>query len=158
MKPPIFLLAAGAIGLASCAGYRLGPMSGPGPASYVTASVASTAKAPYGQYLVDGGGRSLYVLVGTKGMDGMNRCDRACLRVWPAAMAGRPTVPGAGLDPNKLTTVQGPWGTQLAYGGWPLYYFNRDRVPGDTTGHNARDTWGTWYLVSPSGEPVTAGY
>ncbi|HET7708543.1 MAG TPA: hypothetical protein VFK50_03295 [Sphingomicrobium sp.] len=120
--------------------------------------MSSSAKAPFGSYLVDGGGRSLYVLAGTRGMTGMNRCDRACLRVWPAAMAARPTAPGAGIDPSKLTTVQGPWGSQLAYAGWPLYYYNRDRVPGDTTGQYARDTWGTWYLLSPSGEPIASGY
>ena len=158
MKAPKILLAAAALGLAGCAGYRLGPAAGPAPAAYVTPSVASTTKAPFGPYLVDASGRSLYILVGTRGMTGINRCDRACLRVWPAAMAARPTLAGAGVDPAKLTTVQGPWGSQLAYAGWPLYYYNRDRLPGDTTGQYVRDTWGTWYLLSPSGEPIASGY
>jgi predicted lipoprotein with Yx(FWY)xxD motif len=157
MNTPKILLTAAAMGLAGCAGYGIGP-GRPGPGTYVTASVMSSAKAPYGQYLVDGNGRSLYVLADTRGIGGMNRCDRDCLRVWPAAMAARPTVPGAGIDPAKLSTVQGPWGSQLAYDGWPLYYFNRDRGPGETTGQNVRDTWGTWHLLSPSGAPVSAGY
>ena len=154
MKIPPLLLAAAAFGLSGCAGYGLGGS----PPPFRAASVMSSAKAPYGQYLVDNRGQSLYVLVGTRGMTGMNACTGACLRVWPPALAARPTVPGAGIDPARLTTVQAPSGSQLAYAGWPLYYFNRDRVPGDTTGQYARDTWGTWYLLSPSGEPITSGY
>lgn len=154
MKIPALMATLAAFGLSGCAGYSLGG----GPPVYRAASVMSSTKAPYGQYLVDNRGQSLYVLIGTRGMTGINRCTDPCLRVWPAAMAGRPTVPGAGIDPAKLTTVPGPRGSQLAYAGWPLYYFNRDRDPGDTTGQYVRDTWGTWYLLSPSGEPIASGY
>ena len=154
MKTPILMLAAAVLGLTGCASY--GPVLGAPP--YAAASVMSTTKAPYGPYLVDNRGQSLYVLIGTRGMTGMNRCSGTCLRAWPPAVAGRPTVPGAGIDPTKLTTVAGPAGAQLAYAGWPLYYYHRDRAPGDTTGQYVRDTWGTWYLLSPSGEPITSGY
>lgn len=36
----------------------------------------------------------------------------------------------------------------------PLYYYHRDRGPGDTTGQHVTDAWGARHLLSPSGEPI----
>ena len=138
------MMAAAALGLSSCASISPMPPSGP-----TTVTVAN--KAPYGPYLVGYEGRSLYMLEGTRNMSGRNRCSGPCLLAWPLVRAA---VPGPGVDPAKLATVPGYGGPHAAYAGWPLYYYHRDGAPGDTTGQHVTDLWGTWHLVSPSGEPI----
>ena len=65
----------------------------------------------------------------------------------------RATV-GPGIDPGMLSTMFAHGQTHVTYGGWTLFYYHRDRVPGDTTGQAVFDRWGYWYLLSPSGEPI----
>lgn len=150
MKPVRFCLAAAAVTLGACATY------GPAPAPYGPVTVTAATKAPYGAYLVDGRGRSLYVLEGTRGTPA-ERCSGECLRVWPPVHVTAPPMVGAGIDPAKLSTMMAHGHTHVTYGGWTLFYYHRDRAPGDTTGQYVRDAWGTWYLVSPTGEPIRPG-
>ena len=58
------------------------------------------------------------------------------------------------LDPRRLGTAPRGGGTQLTYAGWPLFYYVRDRGPGDTTGQHITDAWGTWHPLAPSGQPI----
>jgi predicted lipoprotein with Yx(FWY)xxD motif len=37
-------------------------------------------------------------------------------------------------------------GRQMTYNGWPLYYYIKDKAPGDTTGQGVG---GTWFVVPP---------
>ena len=41
--------------------------------------------------------------------------------------------------------------TQVAYNGWPLYYFAQDSRPGDANGQNVDNTW---FVVSTHGGPI----
>lgn len=149
MKIPSLLIAAAALGLTGCAAYAPAPVMLAAPVTVTTAS-----KAPFGTYLVDGAGRSLYILEGERGMVGTSRCTRDCLAVWPPLhRAGRP-IAGAGIDPARLSSVPMHGHAHATYAGWPLYYYVRDRGPGDTTGQHVTDRWGTWHLLSPSGAPI----
>lgn len=121
------------------------------PAAALTVTTAT--KPPYGTYLVDGAGRSLYILEGTQNGAGMDRCSGACLSVWPPLHAAAP-VAAAGVDASRLTVMTMHGGPHVTYNGWPLYYYSHDRVRGDTTGENVTDTWGTWHLLSPTGVPI----
>ena len=69
-------------------------------------------------------------------------------------------IAGTGINPALLASVPMHGGPHVTYAGWPLYYYHRYQVPGDTTGQHVTDTWGTWHLLSPSGEPIrpTGGY
>jgi predicted lipoprotein with Yx(FWY)xxD motif len=145
MKIPMLMLIAGALGAAGCA--TVATPSGP-------ITLTSASKAPYGSYVVDAGGRALYILEGTRGASGMNRCSGACLQEWPPLGAAVPQVAGGRLDPARVSVVPGYGGPQAAYAGWPLYHFDEDRAPSDTRGQDVHDTWGTWHLLSPSGEPI----
>ena len=149
MKMQSLLIAAAALGVAGCATYA--PVVPVGPVTVTTAT-----KAPFGTYLVDGAGRALYILEGERGMT-MSRCTRACLGVWPPLHTSGPPAAAAGVDAGRLATTPMHGHVHVTYAGWPLYYYHRDRVPGATTGQYVRDTWGTWYLLSPSGEPIRAG-
>ena len=44
--------------------------------------------------------------------------------------------------------------TQMSYNGHPLYHYVGDTARGDTTGHDLRDDWGHWSLLTPQGQPV----
>jgi predicted lipoprotein with Yx(FWY)xxD motif len=155
MKLAAGMLVAMASGLVGCAPMApMAPVAPAGPIGPATVSVAE--KAPFGPYLVGPDGRSLYILEGTRGASGINRCDGECLRIWPPLHpAGRMIAPG--IDARRLSNVRGYGGPHVAYAGWPLYYYHHDRAPGDTTGQHVRDAWGTWHLLSPSGAPIRPG-
>ena len=148
MRTPAILLAAAALGLAGCE--TVEPLLGPPVGTMVT----SSSKAPYGAYLVDGGGRALYILEGTRMTNATDRCSGECLMAWPPLLVTGPPVASAGIDPARLATVPTLDRPQAAYAGWPLYYYHRDQVAGDTTGQHVTDQWGTWHLLAPSGEPI----
>ena len=156
MKIAKILMTAAIPGLAACATYSSAPPPYRG-AGYGSAIVASANKAPFGAYLVDGRGRALYILEGQRNHAGMDRCMGECLRVWPPLhTAGAPRANPA-VDPAKLATMQMHGAPHVTYAGWPLYYYHRDRSHGDTTGQHVTDTWGTWHLLSPLGEPIRQG-
>ena len=150
MKVPTLLLGAATLGLAAC---DTVPPAGPsGPVTSVTVTTAN--KAPYGSYLVDGAGRALYILEGTRGASGVERCGDDCRTVWPSLMAVNTPVGGPTINTAALSARPAYGGSQVVYSGWPLYYYVRDTGPGDTTGQHVQDRWGMWHLVSPSGEPI----
>jgi predicted lipoprotein with Yx(FWY)xxD motif len=149
MKTPMILCTAAALGLAGCA-----PVAPVVPPPYGAAMVTTATKAPFGTYLVDGTGRALYILEGQRSGAGMNRCMGECLRVWPPLHTAGPPTAGPAVDPARLATVPMHGAPHVTYSGWPLYYYHRDLAPADTTGQHVTDRWGTWHLLSPSGEPI----
>jgi len=151
MRIPTLLFAAAAAVLAGCETYPYPPA----PVVPAAATSLTTAnKAPFGTYLVDTNGRALYVLEGTRMQNPAYRCSGQCLHVWPPMLTAGPPVAAAGVNPAMVGTMPTYGGAQATYAGWPLYYYHRDVAPGDTAGQNVRDTWGVWYLLSPSGEPI----
>ena len=158
------LVAAAALAASACAAfppYSRGPVGygppvsyGPGPAGYGQARLNVATKAPFGSYLVDASGRALYILEGQRSGAGMHRCMGDCLRVWPALHSSGVPLAGSGLDPRRLSSMPMHGAAHVTYAGWPLYYYYRDRGPGNTTGQHVTDRWGTWHLLSPSGEPI----
>ena len=157
MRNPMIALALTALGLGAC-DTMAGPPPPPMDVSQGAATLTTATKAPFGNYVVDTSGRSLYVLEGSRGGSGINRCSGQCLNVWPPFTGGISPVVATGLNPGMLQTVSGYTGSQLSYGGWPLYYYQHDHVPSDTMGQGVRDSWGSWYLLSPSGEPIRPRY
>lgn len=151
MKIPTILLTATAIGLGGCD--TVPPAAAPGgPVASVTVTTAN--KAPYGSFLVDGAGRALYVLEGTRGATGPERCGEDCRAVWPSLMALNAPVGGPSIDAAQLSARPAYGGSQVTYSGWPLYYYVRDAAPGETAGQHVQDTWGMWHLLSAAGEPL----
>jgi predicted lipoprotein with Yx(FWY)xxD motif len=102
--------------------------------------------------LVDNKGMTLYYFTPDKG--GKVTCTGPCLGVWPPLLvpAGM-TKPAADKTvKGTLTTVANPdgKGTQVVYNNWPLYYYAKDKSPGDTTGQNVG---GKWFVVPPDLAP-----
>jgi len=131
------------------------PSSSPGT-MFSTANVAGL-----GTVLVDGSGKTVYLL--TK--DGKTNvpCDDAsgCTKVWPdlplpdgtsAAQAGT-GVQASLLSTKKLSDGE----TYPTYGGWLMYEFSGDSGPAQGHGQGIKSFGGTWYAITPAGAPVTAG-
>ena len=117
-----------------------------GPATVKTASISG-----YGTALVTNSGKSLYLL--SSDPSGRSSCSGACAKVWiPLAASGSPTG-GGGADSSKLSTFKRKDGTtQVLYNKHALYTFSS---PGATSGQGVKSYGGTWYLVAPSGKPIT---
>ena len=120
-------------------------------AAHGTIHVASTS---LGRVLVDGAGRTLYLL--TADRPGTSSCDAGCLSYWPAvAPPAGSSLPGVTAPAGRVTTPDGTPTATVA--GWPLYTFVKDAKPGDVTGEGVQSFGGTWWAVSPDGRPVKPG-
>jgi predicted lipoprotein with Yx(FWY)xxD motif len=119
------------------------------------ASVGIARSDQLGAYLTDGNGRSLYLL--EEDQAGQSTCYEMCVVIWPPFLAGasKPTSADPAVQSNLIGSVprQGG-GAQATYNGHPLYYYLGDAAPGQTRGQHVEDSWGEWYLVSPTGQHV----
>jgi predicted lipoprotein with Yx(FWY)xxD motif len=111
-----------------------------------------------GPYLADGNGRALYLL--EEDGRGQSTCYEMCAAIWPPLLAGQgaPTSADPSVRSDLLgTAARQGGGSQVTYNGHPLYYYLGDARPGQTRGHHVEDSWGEWYLVSPTGQHVGEG-
>lgn len=104
-------------------------------------------------FVADSDRRAVYMLDGdTDGGD----CVGDCLQQWAPVYAptGEPDL-GEGLAPVLAGVVTRADGTaQMSYNGHPLYHYAGDAARGDTNGHDRRDDWGHWSLLTPQGQPI----
>ncbi|GAA2669517.1 hypothetical protein [Streptomyces lunalinharesii] len=109
---------------------------------------------PLGPLLVDGQGRALYLFTADRGRE--STCYGDCAKRWPPLLVrGAPTA-GSGVREELLgTTARRDGSRQVTYHEQPLYYFYRDKRPGDVRGQGADDHSGTWYVLGPAGNRVT---
>jgi predicted lipoprotein with Yx(FWY)xxD motif len=104
-----------------------------------------------GSFLVDDKGMTLYLF--TKDTPNTSNCYDKCVTAWPPLLTTDAATAGEGVDASKLGTTTRKDGTvQVTYNGWPLYYYEKDKAPGDVVG---QDVGGVWYVVSAAGEQVT---
>jgi predicted lipoprotein with Yx(FWY)xxD motif len=77
--------------------------------------------------------------------------SKTCLTAWKPVYVGKGGVTaGAGVDPAKVgKVVRSDGDVQATLGGWPLYLFIKDKVPGDVFGEGVK---GTWHALSPAGK------
>ncbi len=143
-----------AIGLAACGGSSNSPDSASAAANTttgVTDTVATKSISGVGTVLVDSKGMALY----TNNQDsGMNvACTGSCTAIWVPVMApssGGPTSSDQAVQ-AKLGVVKSQGGSQVTFGGMPLYSFVQDS-PGQVTGNGFTDNFGgtsfTWTVAS----------
>lgn len=121
-----------------------------------TATVSTAMKDPYGAYLVDKAGYSLYLFkADVQGKK--SNCYEACANAWPPLLTqGDPEATGR-ADEALLDSIERKNGSrQVTYNGWPLYYFIQDKEPGATQGQDVEGFGAEWYLVTPTGDAVHA--
>jgi predicted lipoprotein with Yx(FWY)xxD motif len=94
-----------------------------------------------GFYLTNSTGYTLYVFTRDIPANGTSTCTGNCLKIWPAFYSSSLNLP-PGLNASSFTVITRPDGSkQIAYDGWPLYYYAPDKKPGDTTGQGVNKVW-----------------
>lgn len=123
-----------------------------------------------GSVLTGVGGKTLYFFASD--VSGVSSCtSAACVGNWPVFYKDPATMKlGTGLTATDFTTITRPDGNkQLAYKGWPLYYYINDTKAGDVTGENVNNVWvvaktdyslmlGNGQLVGNDGKSYTSDY
>ena len=80
-----------------------------------------------------------------------SNCAEDCAKTWPPLLTAGDALAGEGVTIQVLKSITRDYGSnQVAYNGWPLYYFAGDEAPGDAKGQN---TGGVWFVVSIYGGP-----
>jgi predicted lipoprotein with Yx(FWY)xxD motif len=122
------------------------------PGGKATVNVAKTA---LGNVLVDAQGRTLYLF--KKDAAGKSACFGECANDWPPVrVTANPTVGGGLAAAKAMTTARQDGKPGVTYNGHPLYRFEGDHKPGDTTGEGVNAFGGKWYAVSPDGAQISA--
>ena len=105
------------------------------------------------QIVVDGDGMTVYVFDKDTPGSGTSACSGGCLQAWPPVVADSesPTVEGVSGEVGTITRDDGT--LQVTLEGYPLYLWQNDTAPGDTTGQGVQ---GVWWVVTPDGTKVTA--
>jgi predicted lipoprotein with Yx(FWY)xxD motif len=101
----------------------------------MSASPAMTRTTAIGEVLTDSHGMTLYTLSSDEG--GKSTCDARCAKLWPPFLAPANAHPSG----KWSVTSRGDGAQQWAYAGKPLYLWEKDKQPGDTTGHKYGDVW-----------------
>ena len=105
-----------------------------------------------GSFVVDDKGMTLYLF--TKDTPNTSNCYDKCATAWPPLLTTGNPVAGDGVDASKLgTTTRTDGAVQVTYNSWPLYYYAKDKAPGDVVG---QDVGKVWFVVSPAGDKVEA--
>jgi predicted lipoprotein with Yx(FWY)xxD motif len=142
-------------------------VAGPSGSAAIRATAASSPAAPavpalavrrtsLGTILTDGRGYTLYIFEGDRGT--RSRCTGACARAWPPLTNTTPIARlrvGRGVAKSLVRETTRSRGVrQLTYAGHPVYRFQGDRRPGDTSGQRLLAFGARWYVLTPSGRVV----
>jgi len=129
------------------------PPAPPETASGAPAAVGA-ATTGLGQILVDSKGQTVYLFKKDTAIN--STCSGACARAWPPVRANaKPTV-GSGANASLVgTTTRSDGKPQLTYNGHPLYLYQGDHKPGETTGQGLTAFGAAWYALSPAGNQLT---
>ncbi len=103
-----------------------------------------------GDFLTDSKGMTLYLF--TQDTPGVSNCTGKCLTYWPALVApGAVTAASGVMGKLDVITRSDDGSKQVTYNGYPLYYFIKDKAPGDTTGQGVT---GNWFVVPPTATTI----
>ena len=121
----------------------------------------STAKVSgVGTVVVDGRGRTVYILTADGKTNAPCTDASGCTKLWPdlplpdgvAAAKGEMGIDASLLSTKKLSDGE----TYPTYHGWLMYEYSGDSGPGQSSGQGITSFGGTWYALMPSGNPVTS--
>jgi len=119
-------------------------------------SVNVASKSGLGSYLVNGTGFTLYTFMRDVQNSGTSACAAGCSDKWPAFYVSNLALPSS-LSASSFTVITRPDGSkQLAYDGWPLYYFGNDMNPGDVNGQGVGNVWFACTVPTPFSDVSSA--
>src|SRR4051794_20396046 len=162
------LAVTGALVLAACGGSGTSSSSGSGstpgqgaakpstPKASNTsgkASAVSTKTSSLGTFLVDANGRTLYLWDADHGAK--STCSGACAQEGPPLTSPATPKAGGAVKASLLGTSKRSDGSrEVTYAGHPLYYFEGDTQPGQTTGQGSDGFGAPWWVVTPAGKAL----
>lgn len=112
-------------------------------------SINIATKPGIGSYLTNATGFTLYTFWRDTQNSGTSACTAGCSAKWPTFYVANLNLP-SGLSASSFTVITRPDGSkQLAYDGWPLYYFGGDVNPGDTSGQGVGNVWYACTIPTP---------
>lgn len=108
----------------------------------------------FGRVLFDANGQVIYVFE-IDGPDQSNCTSEECVEAWPPVLTEEEPTAGAGVDAGLLGTIRRDDGTlQVTFDERPLYFYEHEG-PGEIKCHNVDLHGGLWWVVTPSGDPVS---
>jgi predicted lipoprotein with Yx(FWY)xxD motif len=121
----------------------------------------STAIVPgVGSVLVDGSGRTVYVLTSDGHSNVPCTAASGCTALWPGLplpTGSSGAKAGTGVEASLLGTKKLSDGkTYPTYNGWLIYEYAGDSGSGQAKGQGIKSFGGTWYALNASGNPVTS--
>ncbi|WP_216188595.1 COG4315 family predicted lipoprotein [Polynucleobacter parvulilacunae] len=87
-------------------------------------------------------GKTMYTFDKDQAGSGKSECVSTCADNWPPVYV----EPGIKLSDNFSYISRNDGQKQLTYKGKPLYFFVKDKNPGDKTGDNVNNVW---HVVAP---------
>jgi predicted lipoprotein with Yx(FWY)xxD motif len=130
-------------------------IGGAGIASAGGSATVQVKSTSLGKILVNSKGLTLYMWKKDKQGAKTSACTGSCLALWPlVTVSGKPTA-GPGVSKSKLGTIKVGGKNEVTYNGWPLYTYAPDTAPGQTKGQAISVPPPAWYVLSPSGNPIT---
>lgn len=115
-----------------------------------------TRRGGLGTYLTDSAGRTVYEFEADS--NGKSACSGACVSVWqPLTTKAKPTASRGATAADVATITRSDGSKQVTYKGHPLYYYSGDTAAGQTTGQGNDGFGAKWYVLAPSGAPITHG-
>jgi predicted lipoprotein with Yx(FWY)xxD motif len=111
-----------------------------GAASLSLAQSIQVKTSPNGvNYLTDDKGMTLYYY--TPDTTGQSACYGGCAKAWPVFNMASMSVPDPLMSSDFGTITRTDGTKQTTYKGWPLYYWFKDKAPGDMTGEGVAKEW-----------------
>jgi predicted lipoprotein with Yx(FWY)xxD motif len=156
MTRPLCLAAlaiASALVLAACGGSSTTSTTSTASSSPRPASTVATKTSSLGTFLVDAKGRALYLWDADHGSK--STCSGACAQAWPPlTTTATPKASGAVKASLLGTTTRADGSREVTYAGHPLYYYEGDSAPGQTTGQGSDSFGSPWWVVTPGGKAI----
>lgn len=109
------------------------------------ATVKISSHPKFGKILTDNKGMTLYMFTPDK--QDKSVCYDQCAREWPPLVVSKglpkldPGIPGQLGITTRIDNTK-----QVTYNGMPLYYYVKDKKPGDVTGQNVDHEW---FVINP---------
>jgi len=117
------------------------------------ASVVATKTSSLGTFLVDAKGRALYLWDADHGAKSV--CSGACAQAWPPLTTTTTPKASGAVKASLLGTIKRADGSrEVTYAGHPLYYYEGDTMPGQTTGQGSDSFGSPWWVVSSAGKAI----
>ena len=159
---------AGILLLAACGGGSSKPPShptttakSPGAGSSPAAKFSIANVSGVGNVVVDGQGRTVYILTNSSKKNVPCTDASGCTGAWPDLPFPDGTsaaTAGSGINASLLGSMKLSDGeTYPTYNGYLMYEYSGDSAAGQANGQGLKSYGGTWYVLNSSGNPVKSG-